>query len=74
MSYTMSCAYDIMCFVYDILYDIFTDSAWFKCCPVPAQIQPDSDLNLRFKFNRPHTRRRAQHTPSHSMSLVCSLN
>ena len=37
----ISCAYDIMCFGYDILYDIFTDSARFKCCPWPAQMQQD---------------------------------
>ena len=41
MSYMMSCAYDIICLVYDFLYDIFTYSALFKCGSWPAQMQPD---------------------------------
>ena len=48
MSYMMSCAYDIICFVCDIQYDIFTDSERFKCCsrlvqmrPGPVQMQPN---------------------------------
>ena len=41
MSYMMLCTCDIMCLVHDILYDIFTDSARFKCGPGPVQMQPD---------------------------------
>ena len=41
MSYIMSCAYDIIYIVYDILYDIFTYSARFKCCPWLAQMLRD---------------------------------
>ena len=47
MSYMMTYAYDIMFLVYDILYDIFTDSVLFKCSPGlfkcgpwPVQMQP----------------------------------
>ena len=36
----MSCAYDIIYKLYDILYDIFIDSACFKCRPGPVQMQP----------------------------------
>ena len=53
MSYMMSCAYDVICLVYyDILYDIFTDSALFKCGPGPVQMQPRPGSNAtRFGSN-----------------------
>ena len=38
--------------VYDILYDIFTDSARFKCSPGPVQMQPLAGSNAtRFESN-----------------------
>ena len=40
MSYMMSCANDIICLVYDILYDIFTYSARFPCGPGPVSMRP----------------------------------
>ena len=49
MSYMMSCAYAIICLV----YDIFTDSALFQCCPGQFECGPcpRSSNAARFESN-----------------------
>ena len=37
----MSFIYYIICFVYDLIYDILTGSPRFKCCSWPAEMQQD---------------------------------